>query len=36
MSSGSIDAQERSELEAAEKGIRLTRPAGYTRQTRFT
>ena len=32
MSSGSIDAQERAELEAAEKGIPLPRPTTYKRQ----
>lgn len=31
MSSGSIDGQERAELEAAERGIRLTRPVDYKR-----
>ncbi|SRR6266568_3611818 len=35
MSSGVIDEQERVELEAAEKGIRLTRPATDKRQTEF-
>jgi hypothetical protein len=32
MSSGSIDAQERAELKAAERGMRLTRQADYKRQ----
>ena len=33
MSSGVIDEQERAELEAAERGVRLTRPVTYQRQT---
>lgn len=33
VSNGVIDEQERAELEAAEKGVRLRRPVTYQRQT---